>query len=72
MARTVSPDSPEYYATFTTAQLRTLADSTDPAHIVYGLMAASELILREALAASSSGNAGRYTRAAARAAAKGA
>ena len=42
----IGPDDQEYYTTFTTEQLRTLANSTSPAHIVYGLMAAAELIQR--------------------------
>jgi hypothetical protein len=46
--QTTSPDSPAYYRTFTNEQLRTLAASTAPAHIVYGLMAAAELFIREA------------------------
>jgi hypothetical protein len=45
-SQAIGPDDTEYYATFTTEQLRTLANSTSPAHIVYGLMAAAELIKR--------------------------
>lgn len=44
--RTVTTTSPEYMATFTTEQLRTLAASTDPAHVAAGFAAQCELILR--------------------------
>lgn len=46
MTRMLGPDDQDYYATFATEQLRTLAASTNPAHIAYGLMAQVELIKR--------------------------
>jgi hypothetical protein len=45
--RIIETGSPEHMATFTTEQLRTLAASTDPAHIAYGFAAECELALRE-------------------------
>jgi hypothetical protein len=44
----VQAGSPEHMATFTDDQLRTLASSTNPAHIAHGFAAECELILREA------------------------
>ena len=49
MARMIDVDSPEYMATLTTAQLRTLAESKRPEHIVPGFAAQLELIKRGAL-----------------------
>jgi hypothetical protein len=46
MARTVSAESPEYMRTLTTEQLRTLAASTNPAHLVAGFAAECELVMR--------------------------
>ena len=46
MARTIDADSPEYMATFTIAQLRALAESKRPEHIVPGFAAQLELIKR--------------------------
>jgi hypothetical protein len=42
----VSVNSPEYMATFTVDQLRTLANSKDPAHIAAGFAAELELARR--------------------------
>ena len=44
--KAIGPDDFEYYATFTEDQLRRLAASTSPAHIVYGAYAEAELIRR--------------------------
>lgn len=44
----IETGSPEHMANFTDEQLRTLAASTDPAHIVHGFAAECELSLREA------------------------
>ena len=44
--KVIDADSPEYMATFTEAQLRTLANSTRPEHIVPGFAAQCELIKR--------------------------
>lgn len=49
MARMIDVNSPEYMATLTTEQLRVLADSTRPEHIVPGFAAQCELIKRGAL-----------------------
>ena len=49
MARTIDADSPEYMATFTIAQLRALAESKRPEHIVLGFAAQLELVRRGAL-----------------------
>ena len=46
MRKYIGPDDQEYYETFTVEQLRTLANSTQAAHIVYGLMAQAELLRR--------------------------
>ena len=46
MAKIISTHSPEYMATFTVEQLRALATSTDPAHIVPGFAAQCELVKR--------------------------
>jgi hypothetical protein len=46
MARTMSVNSPEYMRTLTTGQLRTLAASTDLAHIAAGFAAECELVMR--------------------------
>jgi hypothetical protein len=46
MARTMSVNSPEYMRTLTTDQLRALAASTDPAHLVAGFAAECELVMR--------------------------
>lgn len=48
--KVIDTNSPEYMATLTTAQLRTLAASTRPEHIVPGFAAQCELILRGELA----------------------
>ena len=42
----IDVNSPEYMATLTVAQLRTLADSTDFAHIAAGFAAQCELVKR--------------------------
>jgi hypothetical protein len=47
-ARIIETGSPEHMATFTDQQLRTLAASKNPAHLVYGFAAECELTLREA------------------------
>ena len=49
MARMIDVNSPEYMATLTAEQLRTLADSKCPEHIVPGFAAQLELIKRGAL-----------------------
>jgi hypothetical protein len=46
MARTMSVNSPEYMATLTVKQLRTLAACTDLAHIAAGFAAQCELVKR--------------------------
>lgn len=46
MARAMDVNSPEYMATLTVAQLRTLAASTDLAHIASGFAAQCELVKR--------------------------
>jgi hypothetical protein len=48
MSKLISTESPEYMATLTTAQLRTLAASKRPEHLVAGFAAECELILRDA------------------------
>ena len=48
MSKLISTESPEYMATLTTAQLRTLAASKRPEHLVAGFAAGCELILRDA------------------------
>jgi hypothetical protein len=44
--KVIDTNSPEYMATFTEAQLRTLANSTRPEHIVPGFAAQLEMIKR--------------------------
>jgi hypothetical protein len=44
--KAIGPDDMEYYQTFTVEQLRKLAASKSPSHIVYGAMAAAELLRR--------------------------
>ena len=46
MQKAIRTHSPEYMATLTVAQLRTLAASTEIAHIVAGFAAQCELIKR--------------------------
>ncbi len=46
MAKAISTESPEYMATLTVEQLRALASSANPAHIVVGFAAQCELIVR--------------------------
>lgn len=46
MARAIDVNSPEYMATLTVPQLRTLAASTDLAHIAAGFAAQCELVKR--------------------------
>ena len=48
MAKLISTESPEYMATLTTEQLRTLAASKRPEHIVAGFAAECELVMRGA------------------------
>jgi hypothetical protein len=48
MAKLINTESPEYMATLTTEQLRVLAASKRPEHIVAGFAAGCELILRDA------------------------
>jgi hypothetical protein len=50
MAAVITAGSVEHIKTMTTAQLRTLAASTDPAHIVAGFAAECELVMRGASA----------------------
>lgn len=44
--KVIDTNSPEYMATFTESQLRTLANSTRPEHIAPGFAAQLELIRR--------------------------
>jgi hypothetical protein len=46
MARAMTVNSPEYMATLTVPQLRTLDASTDLAHIAAGFAAQCELVTR--------------------------
>jgi hypothetical protein len=46
MARTMSVNSPEYMRSLTTDQLRTLAASKRPEHLVAGFAAECELVMR--------------------------
>lgn len=46
MSKMIRTESPEYMRTLTTEQLRTLAASTDPAHLVVGFAAECELVMR--------------------------
>jgi uncharacterized Zn finger protein (UPF0148 family) len=46
MAKLISTESPEYMAGLTTTQLRTLATSKRPEHLVAGFAAECELVLR--------------------------
>ena len=49
MARMIDVNSPEYMATLSVEQLRTLADSKRPEHIAPGFAAQLELVKRGAL-----------------------